>query len=495
MNKFKKIFITACVVLLALITLCASGCRKAESYGAKAIASESNESYGFAIGKNSTEKKKILTAMNEVIAEVEIDEVVEYYSAVQDGRVPDATLPFPNLTDNTGEALQVYTNAEFPPFEFRDGEQAVVGVDIYYMQLVAEKLNMQLSVNDIAFDAIVGKISSENNAVAASGLTINEERKTAVDFSAPYFSTVQCIVSESGLSYSELSQLRGKRIGVQKGTTGWDIVDEAIRSGELKDSGAEVVQYDNAALAYTALQAEKCDVLVIDELPAQKLVSGATASGALQEGRWAWYLEGLGRTMLISLGAIAIGCALGIIVALIKYTNKKYGKLKIAGKTCDLYVAVFRGTPVYVQLLIMYLIVLVAVPDIWVAILTFGINSGAYVAEIIRGGLESVDDGQLEAGNSLGLSKIQVLFTIVLPQAIRRALPPFCNEFIALIKETSIVGTIGIVDLTKVAASITSKTYSAFVPYIITALLYLAVVLLLTYLLKLLERRLARSDK
>ncbi len=216
---------------------------------------------------------------------------------------------------------------------------------------------------------------------------------------------------------------------------------------------------------------------------------------ALKNGRWLWYFEGLGRTLLISLGAILLGCILGIIVALIKYTRKKYGKLKIASKTCDLYLAIFRGTPVYVQLLIMYLIVLVAFPDVTVAILTFGINSGAYVAEIIRGGLESVDDGQLEAGNSLGLSRFQVLAHIVLPQAVRRALPPFCNEFIALIKETSIVGTIGIVDLTKVASMITARTYDAFAPYLITALMYLAVVLLLTWLLKLLERRLARSDR
>lgn len=216
---------------------------------------------------------------------------------------------------------------------------------------------------------------------------------------------------------------------------------------------------------------------------------------ALKGERWLWYLEGLGKTMLISLGAIAIGCILGVIVSLIKYTNKKYGNFKIGSKICDFYLAVFRGTPVYVQLLIMYIIVLVATPDIWVAILTFGINSGAYVAEIIRGGLESVDDGQLEAGSSLGLSKLQVLFLIVLPQAIRRALPPFCNEFIALIKETSIVGTIGVVDLTKVAAMITARTYEPFAPYIIVALLYLAVVLLLTYLLKLLERRLAKSDR
>ncbi len=216
---------------------------------------------------------------------------------------------------------------------------------------------------------------------------------------------------------------------------------------------------------------------------------------ALKGERWTWYFEGLGRTLIISLGSIVLGCLIGIIVALIKYTNKKYGKLKIGSRICDGYLAIFRGTPVYVQLLIMYLIVLASLPSIWVAILTFGINSGAYVAEIIRGGLESVDDGQLEAGNSLGLSNFQVLISIVLPQAVRRALPPFCNEFIALIKETSIVGTIGLVDLTKVAAIVTAKTYDAFAPYLITAVMYLVIVLLLTYLLKLLERRLARSDR
>ncbi len=216
---------------------------------------------------------------------------------------------------------------------------------------------------------------------------------------------------------------------------------------------------------------------------------------ALKGERWTWYFEGLGRTLIISLCSIVLGCLIGIIVALIKYTNKKYGKLKIGSRICDGYLAIFRGTPVYVQLLIMYLIVLASLPSIWVAILTFGINSGAYVAEIIRGGLESVDDGQLEAGNSLGLSNFQVLISIVLPQAVRRALPPFCNEFIALIKETSIVGTIGLVDLTKVAAIVTAKTYDAFAPYLITAVMYLVIVLLLTYLLKLLERRLARSDR
>ena len=215
----------------------------------------------------------------------------------------------------------------------------------------------------------------------------------------------------------------------------------------------------------------------------------------LYQRRWTWYLDGLGKTLLISLGAIAIGLILGIIVSFIVFSHKKFGNFKILNAICKIYLAVFRGTPVYVQLLIMYFIVLISFPTIWVAIITFGINSGAYISEIIRGGFESVDDGQIEAGSSLGLNKLQVMIKIVLPQAFRVALPPLFNEFIALVKETSIVGTIGVVDLTKVAARIVARVYEPFVPYIMIALVYLVVVIILTRILRLLERRLARSDK
>ena len=215
----------------------------------------------------------------------------------------------------------------------------------------------------------------------------------------------------------------------------------------------------------------------------------------IKADRWLWYLEGVGRTILISLCAIAIGVIIGIIVALIKYINKKFDKLKIASKVCDFYLMIFRGTPVYVQLLIMYFIVLVALPTLPIAMVTFGINSGAYVAEIIRGGLESVDDGQIEAGASLGLSKFKIMVHIVLPQGFRRALPALFNEFIALIKETSIVGTIGVKDITKVAANVTARTLDPFMPYLVSAFLYLIIVIGLTQVLKVLEKKFAKSDR
>lgn len=215
----------------------------------------------------------------------------------------------------------------------------------------------------------------------------------------------------------------------------------------------------------------------------------------IKDSRWLWYVEGVGKTLLISLAAIAIGILIGIIVAIVKYVNKKFGKLKILSKVFDIYLTVFRGTPVYVQLLIMYLVVLVLLPTTMTAIITFGVNSGAYVAEIVRGGLESVDDGQLEAGESLGFSTTQIMLLIVLPQGFRRALPALFNEFIALVKETSIVGTIGVVDITKVAARIVARTYEPFVPYIVSAIIYLVIVIILTQILKILERRFSVSDR
>lgn len=215
----------------------------------------------------------------------------------------------------------------------------------------------------------------------------------------------------------------------------------------------------------------------------------------IKSDRWMWYVEGVGKTLLISLAAIALGVIIGVIVALIKYINKKFGKFNVGAKICDLYLTIFRGTPVYVQLLIMYFIVLVALPTLPIAIITFGINSGAYVAEIIRGGLESVDDGQIEAGASLGLSTFQIMTNIVLPQGFRRALPALFNEFIALIKETSIVGTIGVVDITKVAANITVRTLDPFAPYIVSAVIYLVIVIGLNQVLKVLERRFSVSDR
>lgn len=213
--------------------------------------------------------------------------------------------------------------------------------------------------------------------------------------------------------------------------------------------------------------------------------------------RWLLYVEGLGTTMLITIGALILGAIIGAIVAIIKVYAKDNRKLLILDKICDVYLTVFRGTPVVVQLLIFSWVIFVSIPMdslAIVGILAFGFNSGAYVAEIIRAGILAVNPGQIEAGRSLGLSKNTTMFRIVMPQAIKNILPALVNEAITLLKETAIVGYIACQDITYASTLIRSRTYSP-VPLLVTAVVYLAIVMLMTYGMRKLERRLARSER
>jgi His/Glu/Gln/Arg/opine family amino acid ABC transporter permease subunit len=217
----------------------------------------------------------------------------------------------------------------------------------------------------------------------------------------------------------------------------------------------------------------------------------------IEDGRYMYIVEGLGATLLITVFAVLIGVVLGTVVSLVKVAhNNNPKKLRIANGICSLYLTIIRGTPVVVQLMIMYYVILSAtnVDKIVAAILAFGINSGAYVAEVIRSGIMSVDRGQMEAGRSLGLSQRTTMVKIIFPQALKNVLPAIGNEFISLLKETSVAGYIGIQDLTKGGDIIRSQTYLAFMPLIITALVYLVIVVGLSALLTKFERWLRRSD-
>ncbi len=216
----------------------------------------------------------------------------------------------------------------------------------------------------------------------------------------------------------------------------------------------------------------------------------------IYDNRYMMYIDGLVNTLIISLGAIALGVFLGILFATVKYLNKRCGKMKALAKVVDCLIFIVRGTPVVLQLMIMYFIILFFISNgIIVAIITFGINSGAYVAEILRGGLEGVDDGQYEAGRALGLGIGTTLIKIIIPQAIKTCIPAFFNEFIALIKETSVVGYIAIGDVTYAAYRIQSRTLDAYFPLIISAIIYLMLVALLTFALRKIERRLAKNER
>ena len=217
----------------------------------------------------------------------------------------------------------------------------------------------------------------------------------------------------------------------------------------------------------------------------------------IKDDRYTWLLDGLKNTMIITVFALLIGICIGFLVAIIRSSHDKSGNFKIANSICRVYLTVIRGTPTVIQLLIMNFVVFgsVSVNEILVGSLAFGINSGAYVAEIVRSGIMSIDQGQTEAGRSLGLNFTQTMRLIIIPQAFKNVLPALVNEFIVLIKETSIIGYIGMMDLTKGAMLIQSRTYNAFMPLLAAAAIYLIVVMVLTFFMNKLERRLRTSER
>ncbi len=216
----------------------------------------------------------------------------------------------------------------------------------------------------------------------------------------------------------------------------------------------------------------------------------------IEADRWMYLAQGLGTTLAITGLSVCLGVLLGFIVAVVRCTNQMTGKLKAIDAVCRLYLTVIRGTPLMVQLLIIYFVLLLPlqIDKFIAAVLCFGLNSGAYVAEIVRGGIMAVDKGQIEAGRSLGFNYVQTMIYFVIPQAFKAILPSLANEFITLLKESSVAFYIGVADLTQGGLKIRSITYSNFMPLIAVAVIYLILVMILTKLVGILERRLAKSD-
>ena len=224
--------------------------------------------------------------------------------------------------------------------------------------------------------------------------------------------------------------------------------------------------------------------------------------------RYKFIITGLQNTFIITFGALAIGIILGILVAAIRTSfdkNKEAMKLRggigyyilaVLNAICKFYLTVTRGTPVVVQLMISYFVIFASADNgVFVAIFAFGINSGAYVAEIFRAGIMSIDHGQFEAGRSLGFNYFQTMRFIVIPQMFKAVLPTLCNEFIALLKETSVAGYVGVIDLTKAGNTIAGRTFEYFIPLISVAVIYLVMIMILSWLVGRLERRLRKSDR
>lgn len=216
----------------------------------------------------------------------------------------------------------------------------------------------------------------------------------------------------------------------------------------------------------------------------------------ITDNRWNYIWSGLLTTLQITFFAVLLGITIGFLIAIIRSTHDKTGKMKIPNMICNIYITVIRGTPVVVQLMIIYYVVFASVDinKVIVAILAFGMNSGAYVAEIFRSGIMSIDNGQFEAGRSLGFNYRQTMIYIIMPQAFKNVLPALGNEFIVLLKETSVSGYIAMQDLTKGGDIIRSRTYDAFMPLFAVAIIYLIMVMIFSKLVAMLERRLRSSD-
>ena len=216
----------------------------------------------------------------------------------------------------------------------------------------------------------------------------------------------------------------------------------------------------------------------------------------VDNGATEWWLTGLKTTLLVTVIALCIGVVLGLLIALIRSTHEQTGKLKLLNIVARVYLTIIRGTPSMIQILFFYSVIFATVNlnNIVIGGIAFGINSGAYVAEIFRSGIMSVDKGQTEAGRSLGLNSAQTMRLIIIPQAFKNVLPALINEMIVLLKETAIIGYIGTIDITKAATLVQSRTYDALVPLLSAAIFYLILVMILTYFMGKLDRRLRKSD-
>ena len=461
--------------------------------------------------------------------------------------------------------LIMVTNATFPPYEFYQGSR-IVGIDADMVREIAKRNDLELVIEDMAFDSVIAAVQTGKADVAASGITVTEDRKKQIDFTTSYVKADQVIIMRKGDAIAGPEDLKGKRIGVQHGTTGDLYVTENLQEPE---------RFQDGALAVASLVTGKIHAVVLDSAPAEEHVARnkgicilptalvseeyamaisksrpellamfnrtmaeMKADGTMdaiwaryldkdgkplavpaveaeedkgmwarladsfevnfvKDDRWHYLVDGFLVTIEISACAVLMGLCIGFLVAVVRSAHDQTGRYKVLNFLCHIYLTVVRGTPVVVQLLIIYFVIFgsVDVSKVLVAIVAFGVNSGAYVAEIIRSGIMAVDSGQMEAGRSLGLSYGTTMRSVILPQAFKNVLPALGNEFIVLLKETSVCGYIALQDLTKGGDIIRSQTYDAFLPLIAVALTYLVVVVCLSQLLKKLENSLKKNER
>ena len=450
------------------------------------------------------------------------------------------------------EKLILVTEAGFAPYEYYSNGE-IVGVDIDIAKEIAKSLNKELVIKDVAFDSIISEVKTGKSDLGAAGISFTEERQREVDFTVNYAESKQVIIVKNTSTALNIYDLLFKKVAVQLGSVADDYLTNNFET-------IEIVREKKFLAAIQDLKDGKVSAVVMDEVPALKLISDDMIildkplltdnygmvvrkgnselldacnkvinrlkeegqidnyllnhlgveqlnkekrnlkerfyDSVIYDGRYKFILEGLKNTLLIALGAVLIGIMLGALSAVANNIYIHTGKFKVLNMLSKAYVTAIRGTPSTLQLMIIYYVIFkqTSINIVLVGIIAFGINSGAYVAEIIRAGINSIDKGQWEAGYALGLNYPQIIRKIIMPQSIKNILPALGNEFITLVKETSIGAYIGIVELTKASDIIASRTYDYFFPLILIAIIYLIITLLLSKFINHMEVRLNNAS-
>ncbi len=452
--------------------------------------------------------------------------------------------------------IDLGTSADFPPYEYYEGKK-IVGIDPDIVRAIGNYLGVEVKLHDMDFNNIIASIQSGKIDGGAAGFTVTEERKKSVNFTDSFTKTRQIIIKRKDSDINGVDDLKNKKkIGTQLGTIGdtlakgdfgeenvtsFNKVPDAIISLQSKKVDAVILDEQSAKnftsankdleIVQTPYLEEEYAIAIskdnpellkkmneaikalkesgeIDKIMAKYQASDQEAQSLglvqrfkeniIKNGAYKYLLDGLKKTVLVTLAALIISFALGLIIALVRsiatdMTSDISGfggiLLKLLDKIFSVFVTIIRGTPSTIQLLIMFNVILANLDNIMlVAIISFALNSSAYMAELFRGGINSVNKGEKEAARSLGLSNLQTMRKVVMPQAIKNSLPALGNEVITLFKETSIAGFIGLADLTRGASIVISQTFDAATAYFSAAIIYLVIVMLMEKIFKELEK-------
>ncbi|AJY76966.1 ABC transporter substrate-binding protein/permease [Paenibacillus beijingensis] len=451
------------------------------------------------------------------------------------------------------KTLVLGTSADFAPYEFHktiDGEDKIVGFDIEIAKQIADDLDAKLVIQDMSFDALLPALQSGRVDLVISGMTPTEERKKSIDFSDSYYQSNQVIMvrSEDTDKYPTMDSLKGEKIGVQKGSiqeeiaqnipdavlTSLDKISDLALQLQTQRVNAVVIE-DTVAKGYLSDGALALAAATPDEAPVQAAIGirkgntellgkvNETLSRLKNDGSidkmvteasllsadrvppsdnifsifWQYrnyYAAGLGYTLLLSALGVLFGFVIGLLICLLRMTG-----IKVLQWLGSAYVELLRGTPMLVQLMIIHyglaLTLDINFSPLQSGIITLSLNSSAYLAEIFRAGIQGVDRGQMEAARSLGMTRGKAMRLVILPQAFKSVLPAIGNEFVTIIKESSIISVIGMVDIMYQAQVVKNITYKGLSPFLIAAAMYFMLTFILSKLLGVWERRLSVHDR